>query len=77
MIGILEMLMAVWILSGISSRLNAITQIAIISLMNIIEFILVPELLLWGQFNAVFAFAFILVIIHNEYFPQLKFFHKA
>ena len=50
-IGILEVVMAIWILSNFKARLNAISQIIIIAIMNILEFILVPDLLLWGKFT--------------------------
>lgn len=64
LIGSSEIIMAAWILSGIKSKLNAITQIIIVASMNIIEF---PDLLLWGQFNLLFAFLFILIIYFNEF----------
>lgn len=67
LIGLSEMIMAIWILSGILTRLNAITQILVIATMNTLEFILVPDLLLWGKANAVFAFIFILLIYYNEF----------
>jgi hypothetical protein len=67
MIGLSEIGMAIWILSGIKSRLNAITQITIVATMNIIEFALVPDLLLWGKLNSVFALLFILVVYYNEF----------
>ena len=35
--------------------------------MNILEFILVPDLLLFGRFNAAFATVFILVVYANEF----------
>src|SRR5580765_1654280 len=60
-IGIAETLMAVWIISGIWKRMNAIVQIVVIASMNALEFFLVPDLLLWGRANALFAFLFILV----------------
>ena len=66
-IGISEILMAVWILSGIKPRFNALTQVLIIATMNTLEFILVPDLLLWGHANALFAFLFILLILYNEF----------
>ena len=66
-IGISEILMAIWILSGIKPRFNALTQVLIIVIMNTLEFILVPDLLLWGRFNALFAFLFILLILYNEF----------
>src|SRR6187402_796926 len=66
-IGLLEIGMAVWILSKIKTRLNTITQIIIIALMNTIEFIIVPDLLLFGKFNAVVAGLFVLLIYCNEF----------
>jgi len=66
-IGIGEILMAVWILSGLKHRLNAIMQMIIIALMNCIEFVLAPDLLLWGRVNAVFALMFTLFIYYNEF----------
>ena len=67
LIGVAEIGMAVWILSGIQKRLNALTQIFVIAIMNILEFFLVPDLLLWGRVNAFFAFVFILLIYYNEF----------
>jgi hypothetical protein len=66
-IGLSEFGMAVWILSGFSTRLNATAQILVIAIMNMLEFILVPDLLLWGRANAIFAFLFILLIHYNEF----------
>ncbi len=68
LIGIAEIIMAIWIVSRIQTKLNALTQIIVIATMNTIEFLLVPDLLLWGIWNVVFAFAFILVIYYNEFF---------
>jgi hypothetical protein len=66
-IGVLEVGMAIWILTGLMSRFNAIAQIAIIAAMNILEFALAPDLLLWGRANAFFALLFIILIYYNEY----------
>lgn len=71
-IGISEIAMAVWILSGYKTKLNAITQIVVVATMNIFEFIFVPDLLLWGKLNAIFAFMFILVVYHNEFYLHKK-----
>jgi hypothetical protein len=71
-IGCSEILMTIWILSNFKSRLNAIFQIFIIATMNTLEFIFVPELLLWGKANAVFALALILVIYFNEFYLNKK-----
>ncbi|MBI3519649.1 MAG: DoxX-like family protein [Bacteroidetes bacterium] len=72
LIGISEILMAIWILSGIRSRFNAIAQILIIATMNTMEFILVPDLLLWGKFNSLFAFGFICIIFCNGFIVHKK-----
>lgn len=64
--------MAVWILSNIKTRLNAIAQIAIVATMNTLEFIFVPDLLLWGRLNALFAFLFIVVVYFNEFYLNKK-----
>jgi hypothetical protein len=72
LIGLSEMAMAVWILSSLWTRLNAITQIFIIATMNSLEFFLVPDLLLWGKANAVFSFMFILLIYCNEFHLNKK-----
>jgi len=67
LIGFAEFGMALWIISGITPRLNAIVQIIVIATMNALEFILAPGLLLWGRFNALFAFLFILLIYYNAF----------
>lgn len=72
LIGVSEIIMAVWILSRIQHRLNAVAQIIIIATMNILEFLLVPNLLLWGELNSVFAFLFILLIYYNEFMVNNK-----
>jgi hypothetical protein len=66
-IGVAEIFMVVWILSRIKSRFCAIFQMAIVATMNIIEFILVPDLLLFGRMNIVFASIFIALIYINEF----------
>ena len=72
LIGFSEIIMAVWILSGVLIRLNAVTQIIVIATMNTIEFLLVPDLLLWGKANAFFAFLFILLIYCNTFYFKKK-----
>ncbi len=66
-IGICEVSMALWIISSKYTRISAITQISVVTAMNILEYILVPDLLLWGKANALFAFAFVLVVYFNEF----------
>ena len=72
MIGLSEIVMAFWILSGKWSRINAITQIVVIAVMNTLEFILLPDILLWGRFNALFAFLFVILIYFNEFHLKRK-----
>lgn len=72
LIGLAEILMAAWILTGFRSRLNAITQIAVIITMNIIEFAIAPDLLLWGRFNIVFALLFSGFIYYTEFVHYKK-----
>lgn len=67
LIGLSEAGMAIWILSGIRQRMNAIVQIITVATMNILEFILAPDLLYWGKINSIFAFMFILTIYFNEF----------
>jgi len=73
LIGLSEIVMAIWILSGFKRRLCAITQIIVIGTMNTLEFILVPDLLLWGRLNSLFALLFILLIYFNEFTINKKF----
>lgn len=66
-IGLLEVLMAIWIASNIKSRLCATTQIAVVLTMNIIEFFLAQDLLLFGKINLLLAIIFVAVIYYNEF----------
>ena len=72
LIGFSEFIMAIWILSGYKTKLNAIAQISIIVTMNTIEFILAPDLLLWGKLNSLFAFLFVLVVYFNVFYLNRK-----
>ncbi|MEQ1732527.1 MAG: DoxX-like family protein [Bacteroidia bacterium] len=67
LIGVSEIIMALWILSRFKTRINAIAQAIIIATMNTMEFILVPNLLLWGKFNSVFALLLICMVLYNEF----------
>ena len=69
-IGVLEILMVVWILSAYKTRLNTLAQISVIIVMNIIEFILAKDLLLFGYMNIIIAILFSAIIYFNEF--QLK-----
>ncbi|MET0636550.1 MAG: DoxX-like family protein [Chitinophagaceae bacterium] len=66
-IGIGETIFALWIVSGYRPRTAVLAQVVLIGVMNIIEFFTVPQLLIWGQLNLVFAVIFILFILFNEF----------
>jgi len=67
LIGFAETMMALWIISRIAHRFNAILQMMLIAVMNTLEFILAPDLLLWGRGNAIFAALLILLIGYQEF----------
>lgn len=71
-IGIMELLMAIWILSGFYRRFNAGLQIVLIAVMNTIEFFMARDLLLWHQFNSLFALLLICIIYFNEFYLYYK-----
>lgn len=72
LIGLSEIVMSIWILCGKWTRLNAIVQIFIVAMMNVLEFFIVPDLLLWGKMNSIWAFMFILLIYYNEFYLNKK-----
>ncbi len=67
LIGLSEIIMFLWIMSKYEPRINATVQIAVILLMNIIELLTAPDLLLWGRINFIFALAFVGIIWYNEF----------
>lgn len=71
-IGVLEICMFVWVISRKFSRLAAMMQIVIVMTMNILEFILVPDLLLFGRMNIIMALMFVSVIYLNEFIIKPK-----
>jgi hypothetical protein len=77
LIGLSEIIMAIWVLSRFKTKLNAITQIVIIATMNTLEFILVPQLLLWGKFNSMFAGVLIFTVYYNEFVLSKKSIKRA
>lgn len=72
LIGSSEIIMAVWILTKYKSKLNAIAQITIVATMNILEFTIVPDLLLWGRLNSIFALLFVALVFYNEFVLNKK-----
>lgn len=72
LIGLAEIVMAIWVISKYKSKINAALQIAIVATMNLLEFLLVPELLMWGKLNSLFAIVFIIIIWYNEFVLHKK-----
>lgn len=69
MIGAGEVVMAVWILSGIRWKWSCAAQIAAVLLMNLIEFFVVPDLLLFGRFNSIVALAYVSLVAWAGFRP--------
>lgn len=65
-IGCLEVLMAVWVISRVGHRLCTFTQIIVVAAMNVMEFFLAPDLLLFGRANLVVATVFVLFLGWHE-----------
>jgi hypothetical protein len=63
-IGFSEVLMALWIISGWKWRISATVQIIVVATMNIIEFSLAPDLLLFGRWNALVALSYCTVVFY-------------
>ncbi|MDF7815916.1 DoxX-like family protein [Hymenobacter sp. YC55] len=74
LIGLAEIGMAIWVLSGRWIKLNAITQISLVLVMNVLEFCLAADLLLWRQFNILFAGLFALLVYYYGFvlFPKTE-----
>lgn len=67
LIGLGEVALGLWVLAGKYTRQTAWIQMLLIGTMNILEFTLAPDLLLWGRLNIIFAAALIGIIYYNEY----------
>jgi hypothetical protein len=67
MIGILEILMAFWVLSARRQRHCALVQIVFVASMNTLEFFYARDLLLWGGWNACFAVLLCLTVYYNGF----------
>jgi hypothetical protein len=72
LIGLAEIIMAIWIITKFKSNLNAIVQIAVILTMNTIELLLAQDLLLWGKLNFLFALILTGIIYYNEFVLSRK-----
>lgn len=71
LIGALEILLSIWVLSLILYKICGMFQISIILIMNVLEFTFAPQLLLHGQLNFLFATIFC-GVIYYEYFIRDK-----
>lgn len=69
MIGAGEVVMAVWVLSGIRWKWSCTAQIAAVLLMNLIEFFVVPDLLLFGRFNSIVALTYVSIVAWAGFRP--------
>ena len=69
MIGTGEVILALWILSGIRWKWSCAAQIILVAAMNAIEFIMVPDLLLFGRFNSLVALAYIMLVASTGFRP--------
>jgi hypothetical protein len=67
LIGLAEIGMAVWLLSGIRRRWCVLAQMGLAATMNTLEYVLAPDLLLWGRANALFAGLFVGLLYYYEF----------
>lgn len=67
LIGLPELVLACWVVSGWRPRLVFYLQVIAVMSMNLLEFFLATEYLLWGKINLLFAILFI-VLLYLVYF---------
>ena len=72
LIGFLEVCLSIWLFTKYKQKLATILQIFLVLVMNIIEFILAKELLLWREYNIVFALIFITIVYLNGFYFNKK-----
>ncbi len=68
LIGLSETALAMVILTRWQSRLVTFLQIGLVMVMNVMEFFLVSDLLLWGRLNLVFAVFFSAYLYFHEFY---------
>lgn len=66
LIGLSEVGMALWIVSGLHPKTCAWLQMGLVAVMNVMEITLTRDLLLFGWVNGVVAAAFIALIYATE-----------
>jgi hypothetical protein len=64
-IGVLEIAIAAWVFSRKKFHLAAVVQAVLVAAMNVIEFLMAPDLLFFGRVNILFAAAFIILVLVN------------
>ncbi len=67
-IGFSEVILGLWILSQWKWRWSATVQIILVVTMNVIEFLLAPDLLLFGHWNALVALAYVTLVAYAGFF---------
>lgn len=67
LIGLAEIGMAIWMVSGLYRRWCVVAQMLLVAVMNALEAWLAPDLLLWGRTNALFASLFIALLYYYEF----------
>ena len=65
MIGCGEVLLGFWILSGWRWRWSVTVQVLGVLVMNVIEFMMARELLLFGSWNGLIALAYCAVVLYS------------
>ncbi|MEL7378201.1 MAG: DoxX-like family protein [Bacteroidota bacterium] len=73
LIGCAEIVLAIWVFSRWKYKLSSILQIAAVIAMNILEFFLAPDLLLWGSLNFFFALSFSLLVYYHGFILTPKY----
>ncbi len=71
-IGCGEIAIALAVIGGIWRRQIAVFQIALVAAMNVIEFFIVPDMLLFGRLNALIAAGFILLVYWHGFVLNRK-----
>lgn len=67
-IGLAEIVMGLWVFSLWKWRWSAAAQILAVLTMNVIEFTLAPDLLLFGRWNALVALSYASVVAYAGFF---------
>ena len=72
LIGVGEIGMAVWVLSGLRPKWSAAAQIGAVATMNVIEFFLAPDLLLFGKLNSLVALCYVTIVAWAEFVARIR-----